>query len=78
MRITLLQTDPVWAQPADNRAAVAGLAARVGKTDLLVLPEMFTTGFATRPEGVAEEDGETLRFLKELAEQHGFAVAGTS
>lgn len=77
MRITLLQTDPVWAQPADNRAAVAGLAARVGKTDLLVLPEMFTTGFATRPEGVAEEDGETLRFLKELAEQHGFAVAGS-
>ena len=77
MRITLLQTDPAWCAPAANRAAVAALAPAPGATDLLVLPEMFSTGFATQPRGVAEEDGGSLRFLRELAAERGYAVAGS-
>ena len=77
MRITLLQTDPAWRAQAANRAAVAALAPQAGGTDLLVLPEMFSTGFVTEPDGAAEEDGESLRFLRQLAAERGYAVAGS-
>ena len=54
MRIVILQQDIVWADPAENvRQAEAAIDRRPG-ADLYVLPEMFTTGFATHPEGVAE------------------------
>ena len=77
MIVTLLQTDPVWGDPAANRRAAAELAAKAGPSDLLVFPEMFSTGFATRPEGMAEEDGATLRFMQELAAGRRCAVAGS-
>ena len=77
MKITLLQTDPRWCAPAENRAAVAALAPQKGETDLLVLPEMFSTGFVTDPAGAAETDGGSLRFMRELAAERGYAVAGS-
>jgi omega-amidase len=50
LRVSLVQADTVWENPAANRraldAATAGLA---GGTDLVVLPEMFATGFSMQP-----------------------------
>jgi len=48
------------------------------KTDLVVLPEMFSTGFATEPEGVAESDeGDSLHWMIDYAKGRGCAVAGS-
>jgi len=48
------------------------------RTDLVVLPEMFSTGFVTHPEGVAEEgEGESLRWMQEFARNKECAVAGS-
>lgn len=78
MRVVILQQDIVWADPTENvRQAEAAIDRRPG-ADLYVLPEMFATGFATHPEGVAEKaDSETLRWMVRKAAACRAAVAGS-
>ena len=47
------------------------------KSDLYVLPEMWSTGFATEPEGIAESDGSSLNWMKQMANRLDAAVAGS-
>ena len=56
MKLTLIQADQVWKDPAANRDRVRQLVMSQEDTDLIILPEMFATGFVTEPEGVAESD----------------------
>ena len=57
LRVTLIQADLAWQDPATNRRNLAahfrGLA---GHTDLIVLPEMFTTGFSMDTAGHCEDE----------------------
>lgn len=78
MKITILQRDIVWASPAENVRRADMAIARLPKTDLIVLPEMFSTGFATEPEGIAEsEDSETLAWMRRTARLCDCAIAGS-
>ena len=78
MKITLLQTSPTWADPDRSREDARRMLMGSQRTDLIVLPEMFPTGFIMKPEGAAEsEDGETLRWMKEYALNKGCAMAGS-
>ncbi|MBQ3723050.1 MAG: nitrilase family protein [Bacteroidales bacterium] len=78
MRISLLQTAPVWGDPSRSRIEISQWLEGMAPTDLLVLPEMFSTGFVTHPEGVAEtEGGESLAWMQETARKRGCAVAGS-
>lgn len=77
MRISIVQFNPAWKAPEANRDSLKKLLAQVSETDLLVLPEMFSTGFVTDPAGVAEKDGESLRFMQETAARRNCAVAGS-
>lgn len=53
LRATLVQTDLHWHQPQANREQLAHKLAGVGgTTDIIVLPEMFTSGFTVHPESV--------------------------
>lgn len=46
--------------------------------DLIILPEMFTTGFCTSPKGAAEEaDNETLKWMQTIAAKKDAALAGS-
>ena len=47
MKITLMQMDTVWADPAENAARISRLMDANPGSDLYVLPEMFSTGFIT-------------------------------
>ena len=78
MKVVILQQDIAWADPTENvRQAEAAIDRRPG-ADLYVLPEMFATGFATHPEGVAEPaDSETLRWMVRKAAACRAAVAGS-
>ena len=51
-----------------------GLTARA---DLYIFPEMFSTGFCTFPEGIAETEGQTLQWMKTKSAQIGAAIAGS-
>ena len=64
-RVSIAQQPLVWQDAAANRAHFAKvLAPLAGATDLVVLPEMFTTGFTMQPETQAEAaDGETRAWL---------------
>ena len=62
-RVTMVQYDIVWRMVAENRNRIENLVASLPASDLIVLPEMFTTGFVDEPHGVAEmaDDSETVR-----------------
>ena len=79
MNIILLQTDIAWQEPETNRNHVEGLIDPLPEsTDLIVLPEMFTTGFCTFPKGVAEKaDTETLLWMQSIALRRDMALAGS-
>lgn len=79
MRTTLVQTDLIWENPTANRAGIDVLLAPLaGITDLVLLPEMFTTGFSMRPEAFAEiMDGDTVRWMQGQARRLDAAVCGS-
>ena len=79
LRVTLIQADLAWQDPATNRRNLAahfrGLA---GHTDLIVLPEMFTTGFSMAADSLAETmAGATVGWLREEAAAIGCAITGS-
>ena len=78
LRLALLQTELVWHDPAANCAHFEQLLARVGETDLVILPEMFTTGFSMESAALAEPaDGPTAVWLREQARRIGAVVTGS-
>jgi predicted amidohydrolase len=79
MRLTLVQSPLHWQQPELNRHMFSQkLAPLRGATDLLVLPEMFTTGFAMEAVKMAEPmDGPTSRWMQQTAAELGAAITGS-
>lgn len=70
--------DIAWSNPSDNVRKANAMIDDAPKADLYVLPEMFSTGFATCPEGIAEEEGsDTLSWMKHKAEEKDAAIAGS-
>ena len=77
MTITLLQQDIVWASPSANQEAAERAILAAPKSDLYVLPEMWSTGFATELEGIAETDGSSLHWMEQMAIRMDAAIAGS-
>jgi len=79
LRVTLVQTELAWQAPATNRRALAAhFRGLIGHTDLIVLPEMFSTGFSMDAEGLAETmDGPTVGWLREEAAATGCVITGS-
>ena len=78
MKISLLQTDIRWADALANRSHAEQLLLSAPQSDLYILPEMFTTGFATKPEGIAEpSEGDTLLWMKQMAARLDAALCGS-
>lgn len=83
-RVYLVQMDIVWCEKTQNFDTVRRLLIKQGveKGGLIVLPEMFATGFVGRPKsGIEEsfdhaESGATARFLHQLAQETGCLVQG--
>jgi len=79
MKITIIQDDIFWANiPANLLKTEQQLKDLHGKTDLVVLPEMFTTGFCTNRMDLAETmQGETVRHLKRWAIDYNLAIVSS-
>ena len=79
MKITILQRNIEWANPQANVARADEAISCLPDSDLFVLPEMFSTGFCTQPEGIAESaDSETLHWMKRKAAERNCAIAGST
>lgn len=78
--IALVQTPLVWEDPEANRQLLTKKIASIStKADLIVLPEMFTTGFTMHPERVAGHEGQkTLDWMLETAFNHNVAITGST
>ena len=79
MQLACCQFDIAWEDKPANYRRVEGLVRDAGLEAgaLLLLPEMFATGFSMNADAVAEPpDGPTVRFLSELAARHRIHVVG--
>lgn len=79
MRISLLQDNIYWAdKDANFRCIETHLSAIKNETDLVVLPEMFSTGFCTdQPELAEDMCGLTVTILQRWAQQYNIAITGS-
>lgn len=79
MRLSIVQCALQWENAAANRSAFREkLAPLAGRTDLVVLPEMFTTGFSMNAAELAEPlEGPTIHWMREQADHLGAAITGS-
>lgn len=79
LTITTIQTNLVWENKIANLQAlekkINGLEE---KTEIIVLPEMFSTGFSMQPQLLAETmEGETVQWMKEIAAKNKVILTGS-
>jgi predicted amidohydrolase len=79
MKVVMLQTDISWAKPEENIRHAQQLMDEAPDGDLYVLPEMWSTGFATQPEGIAsnEADNKALEWMRQTAQERKCAISGS-
>jgi predicted amidohydrolase len=79
LRVKYLQTELHWEDFSANRNRFTEkLQPLKGTADLILLPEMFGSGFTMQPEHVAQEmDGEGVQWMKEMAGKLGSAILGS-
>ena len=79
LNVAIIQADLKWEDSVANRSLFSKeIAALSDSVELIVLPEMFTTGFSMNAENLAEEtNGETLLWMKEQAKLKDAAITGS-
>ena len=78
LRITCVQSDVIARNPEANRLHLDEMLKNVEDTDVIVLPETFTTGFPADPNLFAEEvGGVTMQWMQAKAKEKNAAVCGT-
>ena len=79
LTIALVQTDLVWENPNQNKINISKKIGAISeKIDLIILPEMFTTGFTMNPFEFAETmDGGVILWLKSVAKTKNTAITGS-
>ena len=80
METALVQSELVWENPKENRQYFTELLKPLaGSVDLIVLPEMFTTGFTMNPQNIGLEEGRrTLDWMLEQASRANAALTGST
>ncbi len=80
LKVALIQTSLVWEDPQENRTRFSELIGALDKdTDLVILPEMFTTGFTMSPGNIHDSEGpKTVSWMKEEASANQMAIVGST
>jgi hypothetical protein len=79
LKVALLQTALIWEDPVASRNMFSDKLSKIsGNTDMIILPEMFTTGFTMNPDRINSEEGvNTLNWMKETARDKNMAMMGS-
>ena len=79
LTLTIIQTDLVFENKAANLERLKTKIENIEqRTEIVVLPEMFSTGFSMQPELFAETmEGETVQWMKDIAEANKIIVTGS-
>ena len=79
LTVTLLQTDLFWEDKQRNLNHLTKQMDAAAQADLLVLPEMFSTGFSMRSDQLAESmDDETVQWMISRAQDLDSVVPGSA
>lgn len=79
LNISVIQPDIAWEDKAVNLSQYEQLIGSIDtKKEVVILPEMFSTGFSMAPERLAEKmDGPSVSWMSEQAKQHNIILAGS-
>ncbi|MEZ5017711.1 MAG: amidohydrolase [Flavipsychrobacter sp.] len=79
LNFTLIQPNIVWEDKRANLRQYEDYISNVKeKKEIVVLPEMFSTGFSMAPERLAEQmDGDTVQWMKRMAKSHRCILTGS-
>lgn len=79
LKIAVIQTELVWENPTENRKLFDQIISKIEKqVDVIVLPEMFSTGFSMQAKGLAEAtEGESLAYMQKWASEKKACVTGS-
>lgn len=75
-RIAIIQRDITWQSVDANLNSIESMLKSV-EADVVVLSEMFQTGFVTTPDDIAD-DGRTLCWMRRMAKEHDLALVGSA
>jgi omega-amidase len=76
LTITLVQADQIWEDKTANFLNYEQLLSDTAETDLILLPEMFNTGFSMNASALAEkmESSVSIEWLKTISQQKQAAI----
>nr|WP_319266832.1 amidohydrolase [uncultured Draconibacterium sp.] len=78
LKITIIQPDIIWENPEANLDKYSEMLETLEDIDVIILPEMFTTGFTMHPEKLKEAmDGPSVKWMQQVAAQKNAAVVGS-
>lgn len=79
LKVTIIQSDLHWENVAENLAMFSEKINAISEsTDIIVLPEMFNTGFSMHSEELAETmNGKTIAWMKQQAKKSGAVIVGS-
>jgi predicted amidohydrolase len=78
LRICLIQADLAWENRNQNLAHLRQMAEQSPSAEVIVLPEMFASGFTMNAKACAEApEGETVHWMKDLARAQNAAITGS-
>lgn len=79
LKIALIQTDLVWEHPKQNRINLSAKISAISESvDIIMLPEMFTSGFTMNARTIAETmTGESVSWMLKLAKEKHAAITGS-
>jgi len=78
LRFSIIQTDLFWEAKKENLQQLEDKIVQLPVTEIVVLPEMFSTGFSMRPKELAETmEGETVQWMRRIAQQQKIILTGS-
>lgn len=78
LSVSIIQTALHWENKAANLTMLEEKIMNLSNTELVVLPEMFSTGFSMRPEALAETmEGGTVQWMKRVAAARRVILTGS-
>lgn len=78
LKITLVQPDIIWQNTQANLDKYSRLISKLDTTDLIILPEMFTTGFSMASEKLKENmNGISVEWMKNVAFEKNASIVGS-
>jgi predicted amidohydrolase len=79
LKIALVQTSIIWENSEQNRTELSKkINAISSDVDLIILPEMFTTGFTMTPQNLGKEEGKfTLNWMQKISKEKNAALTGS-